>query len=199
VVGVFIVPAAMIFLTFGPLIARNLYFSISADDADYVGYTLAGFAIGLIPVSINLILLRGLNAFENLKSQVIGNLIMNIISVVLSLLAAIFIEPKWVVVAMAVIFTVHYFIGTAISFYLISKHKVNLPIPAITLHYLRLFSLFAISILPLFILRNSLPGNNLVQLVVVLFASCLIYLGLGFLFKIKEIKSAIRILTSAIK
>ncbi|CAB4699737.1 MAG: murein biosynthesis integral membrane protein MurJ [Actinobacteria bacterium] len=199
VVGVFIVPAAMIFLTFGPLIARNLYFSISAADADYVGYTLAGFAIGLIPVSINLILLRGLNAFENLKSQVIGNLIMNIISVALSVLAAIFIEPKWVVVAMAVIFTVHYFIGTAISFYLISKHKVNLPIPAITLHYLRLFSLFAISILPLFILRNSLPGNNLVQLVVVLFASCLIYLGLGFLFKIKEIKSAIRILTSAIK
>ena len=37
VVGVFIVPAAMIFLTFGPLIARNLYFGISADDADYVG------------------------------------------------------------------------------------------------------------------------------------------------------------------
>ena len=82
VVGVFIVPAAMIFLTFGPLIARNLYFGISADDSDYVGYTLAGFAIGLIPVSINLILFRGLNAFENLKSQVIGNLIMNLISVV---------------------------------------------------------------------------------------------------------------------
>jgi putative peptidoglycan lipid II flippase len=199
VVGVFIVPAAMIFLTFGPLIARNLYFGISADDADYVGYTLAGFAIGLIPVSINLILLRGLNAFENLKSQVFGNLIMNVISIVLSVLAAIYVEPKWVVVAMAIIFTVHYFIGTGISFYLISKHKVNLPIPAIVLHYLRLLAVFAFSIIPLFILRDSIPGNNLVQLIVVLFVSCFIYLLLGFLFKIKEIKSAIRILTSAIK
>jgi putative peptidoglycan lipid II flippase len=187
----------MIFLTFGPLIARNLYFGISADDADYVGYTLAGFAIGLIPVSINLILLRGLNAFENLKSQVFGNLIMNVISIVLSVLAAIYVEPKWVVVAMAIIFTVHYFIGTGISFYLISKHKVTLPIPAITLHYLRLLAVFAISIIPLFILRESIPGNNLVQLIVVLFVSCLIYLLLGFLFKIKEIKSAINILTRA--
>ena len=199
VVGVFIVPAAMIFLTFGPLIARNLYFGISADDADYVGYTLAGFAIGLIPVSINLILLRGLNAFENLKSQVFGNLIMNLISIVLSVLAAIYVEPKWVVVAMAIIFTVHYFIGTGISFYLISKHKVNLPIPAIVLHYLRLLAVFAFSIIPLFILRDSIPGNNLVQLIVVLFVSCFIYLLLGFLFKIKEIKSAIRILVKAIR
>jgi putative peptidoglycan lipid II flippase len=199
VVGVFIVPAAMVFLTFGPLIARNLYFGISADDADYVGYTLAGFAIGLIPVSINLILLRGLNAFENLKSQVIGNFIMNLISVVLSILVAIYIEPKWVVVAMAIIFTIHYFIGTGISFYLISKHKINLPLPTITLHYLRLFAIFAFSITPLFILRDSISGNNLVQLIVVLFVSCFIYLLLGFLFKIKEIKSAIRILTSAIK
>ena len=199
VVGVFIVPAALIFLTFGPLIARNLYFGISADDADYVGYTLAGFAIGLIPVSINLILLRGLNAFENLKSQVFGNLIMNLISVGLSILAAIYVQPKWVVVAMAIIFTVHYFIGTGISFYLISKHKVNLPLSAITLHYLRLLAVFAFSIIPLFILRDLIPGNNLVQLLVVLFVSCFIYLLLGFLFKIKEIKSAIRILVKAIR
>ena len=199
VVGVFIVPAAMIFLTFGPLIARNLYFGISTDDADYVGYTLAGFAIGLIPVSINLILLRGLNAFENLKSQVIGNFIMNLISVVLSILVAIYVEPKWVVVAMAIIFTIHYFIGTGISFYLISKHKINLPLPLITLHYLRLLIIFTFSIAPLFLLRNQLPGGNLIQLLMVLVISTALYLILGFIFKIKEIKSAIKILIGAIR
>jgi putative peptidoglycan lipid II flippase len=126
-------------------------------------------------------------------------LIMNLISVALSILAAIYIQPKWVVVAMAIIFTFHYFIGTGISFYLISKHKINLPLPAITLHYLRLLSIFALSIAPLFLLRNQLPGGNLIQLLIVLVISSAIYLALGFIFKIKEIKSAIRILTSAIK
>jgi putative peptidoglycan lipid II flippase len=114
-------------------------------------------------------------------------------------LAAIYVEPKWVVVAMAIIFTIHYFIGTGISFYLISKHKINLPLPTITLHYLRLIAVFAFSIIPLFILRDSIPGNNLVQLVVVMFTSSVIYLSLAFLFKIKEIKSAIRILVGAIR
>ena len=108
-------------------------------------------------------------------------------------------EPKWVVVAMAIIFTIHYFIGTGISFYLISKHNVNLPIPAIVLHYLKLLGIFALSISPLFLLREQLPGGNLIQLLIVLVISTVLYLIIGFVFKIKEIKSAIRILTSAIK
>ena len=97
--GIFIIPAAVLFLFFGDVIAKVLYFGIPTDDANYLGLTLSAFALGLIPVSINLVLLRGLNAFENLKSQVVGNLIMNIISVVLSLIAAFYLEPKWVKIA----------------------------------------------------------------------------------------------------
>jgi putative peptidoglycan lipid II flippase len=199
IVGVFIVPAAMIFLFFGPLVARTLYFGISTDDANYLGYTLAGFALGLIPVSINLILLRGLNAFENLKSQVIGNLIMNLISVGLSIAAAILIEPKWVVVAMAVIFTIHYFIGVGISFYLIRKHQINLAIPAIALHYFKLLMLFSVAIIPLFLIQSSLPGGNLIQLILVMVISTTLYLALGFIFKIKEIKSAVELLSRSVR
>jgi putative peptidoglycan lipid II flippase len=199
VVGVFIVPASLIFLFFGPLIARTLYFGISSDDANYLGYTLAGFALGLIPVSINLILLRGLNAFENLKAQVIGNFIMNLISVLLSIAAAIYIESKWVVVAMAVIFTVHYFIGVGISFYLIKRHKINLAIPAIALHYFKLIAIFTVAIVPIFLIRDSLPAGNLIQLILVTAVSTLIYLILGFVFKVKEIKSAIKLISGSVR
>jgi putative peptidoglycan lipid II flippase len=199
VVGVFIVPASLIFLFFGPLIARTLYFGISTDDANYLGYTLAGFALGLIPVSINLILLRGLNAFENLKAQVIGNLIMNLISVLLSVLAAIYIESKWVVVVMAVIFTVHYFIGVGISFYLIKRHQINLAIPAIAIHYFKLIAIFTVAIVPIFLIRDSLPGGNLIQLILVTVFSTLIYLILGFVFKVKEIKSAIKLISGSVR
>jgi putative peptidoglycan lipid II flippase len=73
--GIFIIPAAILFLVFGEVIAKVLFFSIPTEDASYLGLTLSAFALGLIPVSINLVLLRGLNAFENLKSQVLGNFI----------------------------------------------------------------------------------------------------------------------------
>jgi putative peptidoglycan lipid II flippase len=106
-IGLFTVPAAILFFAFGELVSNVLYFGISTQDANYLGLTLAAFAFGLIPVSINLVLLRGLNAFENLKSQVLGNLIMNVISVALSLLAAAYLEPKYVTVGLAAIFTIH--------------------------------------------------------------------------------------------
>jgi putative peptidoglycan lipid II flippase len=132
-IGIFTVPAALLFLAFGQLVANTLYFGISDADANYLGLTLSAFALGLIPVSINLVLLRGLNAFENLKSQVIGNLIMNLVSVVLSYLVAVWLEPKWVTVGLAAIFTLHYFIGVGISFYLIKRHQVKLPLLSIIL------------------------------------------------------------------
>ena len=193
-VGVFTVPAAFIFLTFGELIANNLYFGISSDDANYLGLTLSAFALGLIPVSINLILLRGLNAFENLKSQVLGNFIMNLISVILSVIAAQFLAPKWVVVGMAGIFTIHYFIGTGISFYLISRHKINLPVGAIALFYLKLAAVFALVIAPIWLIRDQIPGGNVIELIIVIGISAVFYLLIAKLLKITEVTSLINVI-----
>jgi len=193
-IGVFSVPSALIMFAFGPLIANVLYFGISTEDANYLGLVLPAFAFGLIPVSINLVLLRGLNAFENLKSQVIGNFIMNLISVVLSLLAAIYLEPKWVTVGLAAIFTIHYFIGVAISFYLIKKHKVDLPIFNLFIFYLKLIVIFSMVIAPIWVLQESLPGGNLLRLCLVVSISVVLYLGLSKLFKISEVISLLKVI-----
>ena len=193
-IGVFSVPSALIMFAFGPLIANVLYFGISTEDANYLGLVLSAFAFGLIPVSINLVLLRGLNAFENLRSQVIGNFIMNLISVVLSLLAAIYLEPKWVTVGLAAIFTIHYFIGVAISFYLIKKHKVDLPIFNLFIFYLKLMVIFSMVIAPIWVLQESLPGGNLLRLCLVVSISVVLYLGLSKLFKISEVISLLKVI-----
>jgi putative peptidoglycan lipid II flippase len=103
------------------------------------------------------------------------------------------------VVAMAVIFTVHYFIGVGISFYLIKRHQINLAIPAITIHYFKLIAIFTVAIVPIFLIRDSLPGGNLIQLILVTVFSTLIYLILGFVFKVKEIKSAIKLLSGSVR
>ena len=193
-IGVFTVPSAILMFAFGPLVANVLYFGVSVEDANYLGFVLSAFAFGLIPVSINLVLLRGLNAFENLKSQVIGNFIMNLISVILSVLAAQYLEPKWVTVGLAVIFTIHYFIGVAISFYLIKRHKVNLPIFRLFMFYAKLMMIFALVLAPIWIIRNSLPGGNLIQLILVTSISVVLYLGISKLFKITEITSLAKVI-----
>ncbi len=79
----------------------SLYFGISADDSNYLGYTLSALSLGLAPMSVNLIALRGLNAFENVKLQVLSNTLMNFVAVVLSIIAAFALPPKWVTVGLA--------------------------------------------------------------------------------------------------
>ena len=192
--GIFIIPAAVLFLFFGDVIAKVLYFGIPTDDANYLGLTLSAFALGLIPVSINLVLLRGLNAFENLKSQVVGNLIMNIISVVLSLVAAFYLEPKWVTVGLAAIFTVHYFIGAGISFMLIKKHGVQIPVLSLAAFYLKLIFIFVLSAMPIWLARELDLGGNLIYLLLVLSTSAIIYLLLLKALKITEVTTLIKVI-----
>ena len=195
-IGIFTVPAALLFLAFGQLVANTLYFGISNSDANYLGLTLSAFALGLIPVSINLVLLRGLNAFENLKSQVIGNLIMNLISIALSYLVASWFEPKWVTVGLAGIFTIHYFIGAGISFYLIRRHQVRLPLLSISLYYLRLILIFTLVLAPIWLLRGEIPGGNLVSLLLVTSVSAVFYLFIAKLLKISEVTDLLKVIWS---
>jgi putative peptidoglycan lipid II flippase len=195
-IGIFTVPAALMFLAFGQLVANTLYFGISNADANYLGLTLSAFALGLIPVSINLVLLRGLNAFENLKSQVIGNFIMNLISIVLSYLVASWFEPKWVTVGLAGIFTIHYFIGAGISFYLIKRHQVRLPLLSISLYYLRLILIFALVLAPIWLLRGEIPGGNLISLLLVTSVSAVFYLLIAKLLKISEVTDLLKVIWS---
>jgi len=195
-VGVFTVPSAVILFAFGPLVANVLYFGISTQDANYLGLVLSAFAFGLIPVSLNLVLMRGLNAFENLKSQVIVNFIMNAISVVLSLLTADYLEPKWVTVGLAGIFTLHYFIGVAISLFFIKRHGINLPLGGLMLFYVKLLLIFALIVTPLWLFRASLPGGNLIQLITVTSLPVVLYLGISRLFKITEVTSLIKVIRS---
>jgi Uncharacterized membrane protein, putative virulence factor len=97
-VGIVTVPSSIAFLFFGPMMTGTLFFGISQADSNYLGYTLSALALGLAPMSINLIALRGLNAFENVKLQVLSNAIMNVIAVVVSIGVALSLPPQWVTV-----------------------------------------------------------------------------------------------------
>lgn len=189
-VGIITVPSAIAFLLFGPLITRTLYFGISNADARYLGLVLSAFALGLVPLSVNLIALRGLNAFENVKLQVFSNALMNIVASLLAILLALTLPAKWVTVGLAAALALSYYIGAWTSIRLLRRYQINIAINEITGLYARLALIYSGVALPLYLLMGRIPGGNTFKLFVVLGISGLGYLLLAKAFKITEVGAA---------
>jgi putative peptidoglycan lipid II flippase len=189
-VGIITVPSAIAFLLFGPMITRTLFFGISNADARYLGLVLSAFAVGLLPLSVNLVALRGLNAFENVKLQVLSNAIMNIFASLVAFAFALALPAKWVTVGLAGAAALSYYVGAWTSIRLLRRYKIDIQISEIIGLYARLALLYGAVALPLFLIRNQIPGGNTVRLLVVLSVSGLGYLALARAFKIAEVGDA---------
>ena len=127
-VGVVTVPSAIALILFGPSITEVLYMGISIEDSRYIGYVLAAMGFGLIPFSINLILIRGFNAFEDTKTQVISIFIINVISVVLSYLFLSQLDSGIVTIGLGFAFSLSYIVGLFVTLRLIRRHVGSLRI-----------------------------------------------------------------------
>ena len=127
-VAVITIPAGAAFFFFGPLISRTIFMSLSVDDGNYLGYVLSGLGIGLATFSINIILVRAFNAFEDTKTQVPSILFINLISVGLSYLFLFTLPSKWVTVGLAAAFSISYLVGLPYTLHLLKRHtgKINL-------------------------------------------------------------------------
>lgn len=195
-VGIVTVPSAFFFLFFGPLIAQVLFFGISDNDAIFIGKVLGGFALAAIPLSLNLIAIRGLNAFENTKSQVISNLLINVVSIGFSVVAYLTLPTEWITVGLAGSFTLSYWVGNALTFKLLARNSGSIS----TSEYRRLYILLALVSLIIFIpLRfvvgaDLIPGGNIVSLLVVIVIAVFALLGLAKLFRIDEVAQTVKLI-----
>lgn len=149
-VGVLTIPAAVAFMLFGPLITRVLYVGISKADAIYVGQVLAAFGLGLVAFSINIILIRGFNAFEDTKTQVPSILFINIIAVALSYAALALLPSRWVTVGLGVAFSISYVIGLFYTLALLDRHTGRIRVRDFLGQHTRLFIASLLAMLPLF-------------------------------------------------
>jgi putative peptidoglycan lipid II flippase len=194
-VGVVTVPSAIALLFFGPLITEVLYMGISLDDARYIGYVLAALGLGLVPFSINLILVRGFNAFEDTKTQVISIFIINVISVLFSYLFLWKLRSDVVTIGLGLAFSISYIIGLSITLRLIKKHVGTLSIRDFAGQHLTLFAASLLAMTPLFILSTYLGwvedeagiGIRALRLAATLLLSGLGYLFIAHRFKVAEI------------
>ena len=149
-VGVLTIPASVAFFLFGPLITEVLFFGISKEDGIYVGYVLSALSLGLVAFSINLVLIRGFNAFEDTRTQVWSILIINIISVGLSYLFLAVLPSDWVTVGLGFAFSVSYLIGLFITLRLLKKHTGTIHVREFIGQHGRLLSASLIAMLPIF-------------------------------------------------
>ena len=149
-VAVLTIPSSVAFLLFGPLITEVLFFGISKNDGIYIGYVLSALSLGLVAFSINLVLIRGFNAFEDTRTQVWSILIINIISVGLSYLFLALLPSDWVTVGLGFAFSASYLIGLFITLRLLKKHTGVIHIRDFLGQHGRLLSASLIVMLPVF-------------------------------------------------
>jgi len=193
-VGLVTVPSSIAFLFFGPLMTETLFFGISLADSNYLGYTLSALALGLAPMSVNLIALRGLNAFENVKLQVLSNAIMNIVAVIVSIIVAFTLPPEWVTVGLAGALALSYYFGAWSTIRLLRRYGISIAISEVFGFYLKLTVLALLVSVPIWFLRDLIPGGNMVRLFVVLAVCGVGYLVLCKIARVSEITSAFQVL-----
>ncbi len=160
-VGVITVPSAVAFLLFGPLITQSIFIGISDDDSRYIGYVLSALSFGLVAFSINLILIRGFNAFEDTKTQVVSILVINIFSVAMSYFFLFFVKTQWVTIGLGVAFSVSYIIGLFVTLRLLKKHTGRLALSEFIGQHFRLLTASLLAMLPLFAMTQYISWLNI--------------------------------------
>ena len=198
-VGVVTVPSAALFLAFGSLISDVLFFGISSNDARYIGYVLAAFALATIPLSINLIAIRGLNAFENTRAQVRANLIINGVAIVLSLIGFFILPTRWITVGLAAAFTISYWVGSIVTFLLLEKESGVIEKRGFIRTYGRLAVASCVVIAPMYFMlqainTDSIPGGNSALLFIVLAISFSGFLVVAKALKVDEINDVMQLI-----
>jgi putative peptidoglycan lipid II flippase len=192
-VAIIAVPAAFVFFTFGTLIGKSLFFGIDETSAEFLGKVIAGFAFGAIPLSMNLVGIRALNAFENTKYQFVSTLITNLVAIGFSLIAFTVLKPEEVVIGLAVAFAISYWVGLFVADYLLKRFTQKMLLARELPFYFKVSVVAGLSVaLASLALRSVDLGGNIPNLFLVLFTTSLAYLLLARLAKIKEVSETVK-------
>lgn len=189
------IPASFFFFFFAEEIASAIFFGISEQSAEYIGRVLAAMSLGLIPLSINLVLIRGLNAFENTKYQVISNLVINLVALTISLWAFLNLDVADITVGLGAALAISYWVGIVCTYYLLRKYSGPLNIVSLLLFHSKIAMIAFFSCLAISNLQSRLDlEGNLFSLLIVLLSTFALYLALGQVLKVSEISQVLKVL-----
>ena len=195
-VAVATVPSAIAFLFFAAPIATLLFSGSTRADSAQIGLVLAGFSLGLVPYSAQLLLLRGFYAFEDTRTPVLINLASTALAIALCIISGAVLPLKWVTVGLAVALGLGNLLGTVITLKSLGKNVGSFHYISLLKSHLRLTFVALLAAAPAFAIYFVIEQKFGTKLIVVglnlaIAGSVMgaLYLVSGSLFKVDEINS----------
>jgi len=195
-VAVATVPSAIAFLFFADAIATLLFSGSTRADSAQIGLVLAGFSLGLVPYSAQLLLLRGFYAFEDTRTPVLINLASTALAILLCFISGAVLPLKWVTVGLAVALGLGNLLGTVITLKSLGKNVGSFHYISLLKSHLRLTFVALLAGAPALALYFMIEQKFGTKLIVVGFNLAVagsvmgaLYLVFGSLFKVDEINS----------
>ncbi|MFI5757386.1 murein biosynthesis integral membrane protein MurJ [Streptomyces sp. NPDC051569] len=113
--AVAIVPCAFAFLALGVPMATLLYAGSGAEGARGIGYVLMAFGLGLIPYSVQYVVLRGFYAYEDTRTPFYNTVIVAVVNATASGLCFVALPPRWAVAGMAASYGLAFAFGVGVA------------------------------------------------------------------------------------
>ncbi|MFD5426530.1 murein biosynthesis integral membrane protein MurJ [Streptomyces sp. NPDC127084] len=113
--AVAIVPVAFSFLALGVPMCTLLYASAGVEAARSMGFILMAFGLGLIPFSVQYVVLRGFYAYEDTRTPFYNTVIVAAVNAAASAVCYLVLPPAWAVVGMAASYGLAYAVGVGVA------------------------------------------------------------------------------------
>ncbi|WEH40843.1 murein biosynthesis integral membrane protein MurJ [Streptomyces sp. AM 2-1-1] len=113
--AVAIVPVSFAFLALGLPMCTLLYGSSGSEASRSMGFILMAFALGLIPYSVQYVVLRGFYAYEDTRTPFYNTVIVAAVNAAASALCYVVLPARWAVVGMAASYGLAYAVGVGVA------------------------------------------------------------------------------------
>ncbi|MFB7662710.1 murein biosynthesis integral membrane protein MurJ [Kitasatospora sp. NPDC056138] len=204
--AVAIVPAAFLFLALGPVIGGAIYGLGNggpvAHGTTAVGYMLSAFALGLIPYSVQYVLLRGFYAYEDTRTPFSNTVWVAVCQAGTAVLCYLVLPAQLAVTGMALGYGASYAVGVAVALPKLKARIGGLDTARIAKTYVRL----AIASVPAalvglafsLLLRGVLNGwpGSVLTLVVAAGAQLTVFAAIARRMRIEELNAMIGMVRS---
>ncbi|WP_107473678.1 murein biosynthesis integral membrane protein MurJ, partial [Streptomyces griseiscabiei] len=119
--AVAIVPIAFGFLALGIPMCTLIFGSSGTGAATNMGFMLMAFALGLIPYSVQYVVLRAFYAYEDTRTPFYNTVIVAVVNASASAVCFFVIPARWAVVGMAASYGLAYMIGVGVAWRRLKK------------------------------------------------------------------------------
>jgi putative peptidoglycan lipid II flippase len=113
--AVAIVPIAFGFLALGIPMCTLIFGSSGTSEATNMGYMLMAFGLGLIPYSVQYVVLRAFYAYEDTRTPFYNTVIVAAVNATASALCYVVLPSRWAVVGMSASYGLAYAIGVGVA------------------------------------------------------------------------------------